>query len=138
MKVTTKGEKETIELAKKLAEKIKKGTLILLSGELGAGKTRFVKGIALGLGVKETVTSPTFTIVNQYKGKIPLFHVDLYRLDGFPEEDISLEEMLEEGVVAVEWWEKDKELFLSYTPRLQVEIRVIDESRREIEAKWEG
>ena len=136
MGIVTRSEEETLKVAEKLSGRIDRGTLILLSGDLGAGKTRFVKGIARGLGVKEVVTSPTFTIVNRYSGRIPLFHVDLYRLEGFPGEDVDLDEMLEEGAVAVEWWERDNEFFKSYKPRIEVNIRFIDENTREIEIRW--
>ena len=136
MKKVTRSEEETIAFAESLAKELDAGYLVLLSGELGAGKTRFAKGIAKGLEVKEAVTSPTFTIVNEYEGRIPVYHIDLYRLESFPLEDISLEEMLEEGVVMVEWWEKDKDLFLSIKPRVEVYLKVLSESKREIEVKW--
>ncbi len=136
MKKVTISEEETIAFAEGLAKELDAGYLVLLSGELGAGKTRFAKGIAKGLEVKEAVTSPTFTIVNEYEGRIPVYHIDLYRLESFPLEDISLEEMLEEGVVMVEWWEKDKDLFLSIKPRVEVYLKVLSESKREIELKW--
>ena len=136
MKKVTRSEEETIAFAESLAKELDVGYLVLLSGELGAGKTRFAKGIAKGLGVKEAVTSPTFTIVNEYEGRIPVYHIDLYRLESFPLEDISLEEMLEEGVVMVEWWEKDRELFLSVKPRVEVYLKILSESKREIEVKW--
>lgn len=135
MKVVTKSPEETVAFAKELASRIKPGTLILLSGELGAGKTRFVKGLAEGLGIKEDVSSPTFVIVNEYSNGVKLFHVDLYRLDGFPYEVLELDEMLDEGVVAVEWWEKDKRFFESYKDRVEVRIRVLGESEREIEVR---
>lgn len=136
MKKVTRSEEETIAFAESLAKELNTGYLVLLSGELGAGKTRFAKGIAKGLEVKEAVTSPTFTIVNEYEGRIPVYHIDLYRLESFPLEDISLEEMLEEGVVMVEWWEKDRELFLSVKPRVEVYLKILSESKREIEVKW--
>ncbi len=136
MRRISRSEKGTLQIAKEVAQKLTSGWLVLLSGELGAGKTCFVKGLADGLGIKEHVTSPTFTIVNQYQGDVTLFHVDLYRLSCFPEEDISLDEMLKEGIVAVEWWERDKEFFSNYRPRVEVHMKVLDENSREIELKW--
>ena len=132
----SRSERETLQIAKEIAQRLSPGWLVLLSGELGAGKTRFVKGLAEGLGIREHITSPTFTIVNQYQGDTTLFHVDLYRLSCFPEEDISLEEMLKEGIVAVEWWERDREFFSSYRPRVEVYMKVLDENSREIELRW--
>ncbi len=137
MRVRTASPEETERIASEVAGKLGRGTLVLLSGQLGAGKTCFVRGLAKGLGIEEPVTSPTFTIVNQYSGSsCTLFHVDLYRLDRFPEEDISLEEMLSEGIVAVEWWEKDREFFAQITPRLEVDIEVVSEEEREIRLRW--
>ena len=137
MITVTKSPEETIELAKEIAKKITSGTMVLLEGELGAGKTQFVKGLAEGLGVDEVVTSPTFVIVNEYKGKdLTLYHIDLYRLDGFPSEDIDIDEMLEDGVVAVEWWEKERDFFRAYRPRLEVHFKILDNRTRELKLDW--
>ncbi len=133
----TKSPEETTELAKEIAKKITSGTVVLLEGELGAGKTQFVKGLAEGLGIDEVVTSPTFVIVNEYKGKdLTLYHIDLYRLDGFPSEDIDIDEMLEDGVVAVEWWEKDRDFFRAYKPRLEVYFKILDDKTRQLKLDW--
>ncbi len=136
MKILTKSPQDTINFAKDLATRIAPGTLVLLSGELGAGKTQFVKGLAMGFGIKEDVSSPTFVIVNEYTNGVKLFHVDLYRLDSFPLEDLDIDEMLEEGVVAVEWWEKDRNFFLYYKNRIEITIKVVGETEREIEVEW--
>lgn len=82
-------------------------------GELGSGKTSFVRGLAEALGVKERVTSPTFTLHREYRGRLPLHHLDAYRLQGaWDLRDLGVEELMEgEGVVAVEWGERAKELF---------------------------
>lgn len=99
---------ETEELGAQLAARLRPGDVVSYTGDLGAGKTAFTRGIARGLGIPERVTSPTFTIVNEYEGgRLPLFHFDLYRL-GDPEElfDIGWEDYLARGgVCAVEWSE---------------------------------
>src|SRR5690606_38165727 len=102
-----------------------------LEGDLGAGKTTFTKGLAKGLGVKRNVNSPTFTIVKQYKGRLPLYHMDVYRLE-HSDEDIGFSEYFDgEGVSVVEWAQFIEE----YLPeeRLEVTIRSIDEQTRKIE-----
>ena len=99
---------ETEALGRALAQHLTPGTVVAFTGDLGAGKTAFVRGMAQGLGIAQRVTSPTFTIVNEYEGgRLPLFHFDLYRL-GDPEElfDIGWEDYLARGgVCAVEWSE---------------------------------
>src|SRR5690625_95245 len=85
---------KTKKLAAIIAKKLNSGDIITLEGELGAGKTTFTKGIAEGLEVKRTVTSPTFTIIKQYKGRIPLYHMDAYRLEN-SSEDIGFDEYFE-------------------------------------------
>ena len=99
---------ETEELGAQLAARLRPGDVVAYTGDLGAGKTAFTRGIARGLGIPERVTSPTFTIVNEYEGgRLPLFHFDLYRL-GDPEElfDIGWGDYLARGgVCAVEWSE---------------------------------
>ena len=104
----TNSEEETQKLGERLAAKLAPGTVIAFTGDLGAGKTAFTRGLARGLGVNDRVTSPTFTIVNEYEGgRLPLFHFDMYRL-GSSEElyDIGWEDYLARGgVCAVEWSE---------------------------------
>jgi tRNA threonylcarbamoyladenosine biosynthesis protein TsaE len=103
------GEAETRRIARRLASELRPGVTILLSGDLGAGKTAFVKGLADGLGVDpDDVTSPTFTLVHEYRtGRLPLIHVDLYRLDRADLDDLGMDTGLaEEGVTAVEWAER--------------------------------
>ena len=99
----TLSEEETKELASTLASFLKPNDVITLEGDLGAGKTTFTKGLALGLGVKRMVTSPTFVIVKEYEGTMPLYHMDVYRLENM-EEDIGFKEYFNgEGVSVVEW-----------------------------------
>jgi tRNA threonylcarbamoyladenosine biosynthesis protein TsaE len=105
----THSEEETRRLASRLASELAAGTTLLLSGDLGAGKTAFVKGLAEGLDIDASdVTSPTFTLVHEYRGgRLPLIHVDLYRLDAADLDDIGLDpDLAREGVVAVEWAER--------------------------------
>lgn len=96
----------TRELARELAGRLQRGDLVLLSGELGAGKTEFVKGLAEGLGCTATVTSPTFTLVREYPGRELLLHLDLYRLGAADAEELGLDELRLRGIVAVEWPER--------------------------------
>lgn len=110
MIILSKSECETIKLGEKIAKQLKLGDLIALSGDLGAGKTTLVKGIAKGLGVKDYryVNSPSFVLVKEYKGRMPLFHFDIYRLNNLKDiEDIGYEDYLgRRGVVVVEWAKK--------------------------------
>jgi tRNA threonylcarbamoyladenosine biosynthesis protein TsaE len=106
---TTHSPEETFALAKTIGERLKGGEIFLLSGELGAGKTVFAKGLAAGLGIDPSeVTSPTFTLINAHEGRLRLYHVDLYRLESAAHRNLGLEEILddEEAVVVVEWAER--------------------------------
>ena len=106
---TTRSEEETFRLARELASGFKGKEIVLMTGELGAGKTVFAKGIAAGVGVTDTnrVSSPSFTLVNIYEGKHRVFHIDLYRLEREAEIlDLGWEDFLGEGIVLVEWAEK--------------------------------
>jgi tRNA threonylcarbamoyladenosine biosynthesis protein TsaE len=107
--LTTRSEAETAAAARDVAARLGAGDVVLLFGDLGAGKTAFVKGLAEGLGVPgDQVSSPTFTLVQEYRGgRLPLFHVDLYRLDDPREvDDLGLDEIAADGVLAIEWAEK--------------------------------
>jgi tRNA threonylcarbamoyladenosine biosynthesis protein TsaE len=107
--ITSNSEQETRSIAAALARDLAMGSVLLLSGDLGAGKTAFVRGLAEGLGIDpDEVTSPTFTIVHEYRGgRLPLVHVDLYRLDRADLDEIGLDQDLAAtGVVAVEWAER--------------------------------
>jgi len=107
MEVVSNGVAETEALGERLGAVLQPGTVLAYTGDLGAGKTAFTRGLARGLGVTERVTSPTFTIVNEYEGRLPLFHFDMYRLGGEEELfDIGWEDYLARGgVCAVEWSE---------------------------------
>ena len=107
----TRSEEETEALGRRLGEKLTPGSLVAYTGDLGAGKTAFVRGMAQGLGISQRVTSPTFTIVNEYEGPTPLFHFGMYRLSGADDLfDIGWEDFLRRGgVCAVEWSETIQE-----------------------------
>jgi tRNA threonylcarbamoyladenosine biosynthesis protein TsaE len=122
MIVTTASEFETAAVGRDLAASLRAGDALLLSGDLGAGKTAFVRGLAEGLGIpSDAVSSPTFTLIQEYRGgRLPLFHVDLYRLDDPREiDDLGLDEIASEGVLAIEWAEK-----LPRRPSAAVEVSI--------------
>jgi tRNA threonylcarbamoyladenosine biosynthesis protein TsaE len=105
---------ETYNIAFEFAKQLKNGDVITLDGDLGAGKTAFVNGLTKGLGIKDIVQSPTFTIVNEYRnGKIPLFHFDVYRIEDSSEMyDIGFEEYIYgDGICAVEWADNIRDCF---------------------------
>jgi tRNA threonylcarbamoyladenosine biosynthesis protein TsaE len=105
----THSSEETFELAKRIAERTTGGEVFLLHGDLGAGKTVFAKGIGAGLGIDPTdVTSPTFTLVNEYEGRLRFYHIDLYRLEPGDHKSLGIEEILEDetSVTVIEWAER--------------------------------
>ena len=125
-------EQETEELGSRLVRALPQGSVVALYGDLGAGKTAFVRGMARGLGLNCRVSSPTFTIVNEYLGPRSLFHFDMYRLSG-PEElfDIGWEDYLSRGAIcAVEWSENVLGAFTG--DEVTVRIRKLGDTRREI------
>jgi len=103
--VVTASEDETSAAGERLASHLRAGDVVLLYGELGAGKTAFVRGLARGLGGSgDEVSSPTFTLIQEYQGRATLYHVDLYRLEPAEIDDLGLEELVcGDGVVAIEW-----------------------------------
>ena len=91
------------KFAQKLGEQLQAGDVIVLTGELGSGKTTFTKGIGLGLGIKQMIKSPTYTIVREYEGRLPLYHMDVYRIGDDPD-SIDLDDYLfNDGVTVIEW-----------------------------------
>jgi len=129
-KITTKNEEETIELAQNFESEKFPNMVICLRGDLGSGKTIFTKGIADALGITETITSPTFNIIKEYEGEMPLYHMDVYRLNG-KVDDLGLEEYYKKGgVVVIEW----ADMIEDYLPeeRLDINIKAVDEDVRVI------
>ncbi|MFR1450014.1 MAG: tRNA (adenosine(37)-N6)-threonylcarbamoyltransferase complex ATPase subunit type 1 TsaE [Beduini sp.] len=128
---------QTQEIALLIGQKIKPNSVITLTGDLGAGKTTFTKGLAQGLGIKERISSPTFTILKIYEsGRLPLYHFDAYRLEnGY--EDLGFEEYIDDqGVSVIEW-----PIYMEETlpkERLEIEILNIDEHTRQLILKPEG
>lgn len=117
-----------------LATRLRRGDVVALVGDLGAGKTHLAKGIAIGLGVEEEASSPTFTLIHEYPGgRLPLYHIDLYRLESEDEAmRIGLDDYLHgEGVTVVEWADKFASLMPSHTQWIR--IRALEGDHREIE-----
>ena len=128
----TRSEEETHTLAQQLAATLEAGDVVLLSGNLGAGKTAFVRGLAAGLGIDpREVSSPTFTLIHEYRGgRLTLYHVDLYRLDQAATTDLGLEEMgVADGVLAIEWPER---LSHSLPAAITVKMEIAGEHSRRI------
>ena len=128
-KYTSKSEEDTMEVAENIESEKWAGMVICLNGELGSGKTVFVKGFARALGIKDTITSPTFNLIKEYKdGEMPLYHMDVYRLEK-DDEEFGLNDYLNlEGVIIIEW----PEMIENQLPdeRLDVHIKVLDETTR--------
>lgn len=127
----THSPEETFDLAENIGKSLDTAMIFLLKGDLGAGKTLFAKGLAAGLGIDPAdVTSPTFTLINLYEGRLRMYHVDLYRLDEGACHELGLEEIFEEeAVTLIEWAER-----LGYVPRsaIEIEIEYAAESERKI------
>jgi tRNA threonylcarbamoyladenosine biosynthesis protein TsaE len=134
LNVVSHSEQQTTELARKLAVSFRDRDVIVLTGDLGAGKTVFVRGLVAGRGLDDTaVTSPTFTLVNEYPGASPVYHIDLYRL-GDPSQlrEIGWEDYLgRRGLTVIEWGEKGLD-FLP-PPYYHVHFRIVGETERDID-----
>lgn len=130
---TTSSAEETITLGEKIGRLLKKGDIIAMQGTLAAGKTTITKGIAKALGITDTITSPTFCLISEYQGSMPLYHMDVYRLDG-TEDFINLgtDDMLYgDGVSIIEWSEKIMDELPSNT--IVLKITPQDDGKRLIE-----
>ena len=128
-RVTMHNEMETIELAQNFESEKFPNMNICLNGELGSGKTMFTKGIANALGIEETITSPTFTIIKEYEsGEMPLYHMDVYRLDG-ETDGVGMEDYYKKGgIVVIEWANTIKHILPK--ERLDIKFVVTDENKR--------
>lgn len=122
-------EKETIEIAKKIASQLKKGDIIVLTGELGTGKTKFTEGILTYFGLENEISSPTFTIVNEYTAKnINIYHFDVYRITNIDEfYEIGGEEYFNKGICIIEWGETIKEAL----PKEYIKINLKKDQKNE-------
>jgi tRNA threonylcarbamoyladenosine biosynthesis protein TsaE len=138
MKVVSRSAQETQALGERLGARLGTGDVVACVGPLGAGKTCFLQGLARGLGVMTDVTSPTFVLVNQYRGRLPVYHVDAYRTGSLTElVDLGLEEMLHgEGVTVIEW--ADKLLPLLPPRTVTVTIAGLGDEPRQIELAGPG
>lgn len=130
-KITVKNEEETMKLAQNIESEKFPNLIICLDGELGAGKTIFTKGIAQALGINEVITSPTFNIIKEYEdGEMPLYHMDVYRLDGNID-GVNIEEYFDKGgIVVIEWADTIKDILPK--ERLDIKIKIIGENKRVI------
>lgn len=131
MKIISRSENDTFRIAAELAKTLRAGDVVLLRGDLGAGKTTFTKGLAKALGIAETVTSPTFNYVKEYDGgRLPLFHFDMYRVADVDEVyELGLEEYFYRGGVVVVEWNK----FDDIAHPIEISIRSLGGDDREIE-----
>ncbi|PYP87738.1 MAG: tRNA (adenosine(37)-N6)-threonylcarbamoyltransferase complex ATPase subunit type 1 TsaE [Blastocatellia bacterium AA13] len=130
--IITSAPGDTFEVGRQIGEQLRETSVLLLSGELGAGKTLFAKGLAAGLGIDPSeITSPTFTLINIREGRMRLYHIDLYRLDVAASFDLGLDEILdqEHAVIVIEWAER-----LNYVPpaAFKIDIEVLSETHRSI------
>lgn len=136
--VYTKSEEETLALGIKIGKNIFHPSLIALIGELGSGKTTLTRGIARGMGIRTRVKSPSFVIINEYPGVVPLYHFDLYRIDNPQELDLlGYQEYFykKEGVVVVEWADKIPEFLPPYYLEIRLKIENLDQRKIELLAK---
>ena len=135
MEIKTHSEKETFELGKRIANAVNPGTVILFYGDLGAGKTVMTKGIAAGLGITEMITSPTFTIMQEYEGgRMPLYHLDVYRIEDPDEmEEVGLNEYIYgNGLTVIEWAEQIEDILPDDAIKITIERNVENPEDRDI------
>ena len=128
-KITTRDERETIQIAQNLESEKFENMIICLQGDLGSGKTIFTKGFAQALGIEENITSPTFNIIKEYlNGEMPLYHMDVYRLDGKIDGTGIEDYFTKGGIVIIEW----ADMISDYLPeeRLDIKFKIVDEETR--------
>lgn len=129
-KYNSKSVIDTIELAQNIESEKFSNMIICLYGDLGSGKTVFTKGIANALGISENITSSTYTIIKEYDGELPLYHMDVYRIES-PFDDLEIEEYFtKDGVVVIEWAENIKDILPE--ERLDIRFKFVDETKRTI------
>lgn len=135
MRITTNSADETVALGERLGKLLRPGDVLALSGDLGAGKTTLTRGIAVGLGVEADIHSPTFTLIHEHPGPVPLYHIDLYRLSSEQEAEwIGIEDYLYgDGVTIIEWAETARSLLP--VGRLDIEMKMTGDSDRELVLK---
>lgn len=133
-KFVTNSEAETAELAARIAQKLKGDEVIALFGGLGAGKTAFTRGLAFALGIESGVSSPTFALVHEYDGKFPIYHFDMYRVNGFDDlYSTGFFDYIGNGVLVIEWSENIEGALPQ--DAIRIEISRISENQREIKIK---
>lgn len=135
IELITNSREETILLGEKIAKLLSKGDVLLLKGDLGAGKTTFVKGVGIGLGIEDEINSPTFNILKCYfKKPLSLYHIDAYRLEDVSPENknIGLEEVIEGDGVCVIEWPMFIEEFIDFSKTLDITIHSIGDNKRSI------
>ncbi|MBR3542790.1 MAG: tRNA (adenosine(37)-N6)-threonylcarbamoyltransferase complex ATPase subunit type 1 TsaE [Treponema sp.] len=134
MKFHTKSAEDTIALGKRLGSFLKKGDVVALQGSLAAGKTTITKGIALALEIQDTITSPTFCLISEYQGKMPLYHFDVYRLQGADDfANLGADDMIYgDGVCLIEWSEKIMDELPKKTIVIRLEVSKSADSERDV------
>ena len=136
LKISTSSMEETWKLGEKIGARAGKNMVILLDGDLGAGKTTLTQGIAKGLGIEKNVTSPTFNILKIYEGRMPLYHIDAYRLEGL-HQDLGFDEFLDDdGLTVIEW----SQYVPSLIPEeyLFISIHLLEDDQREFDMQAKG
>jgi tRNA threonylcarbamoyladenosine biosynthesis protein TsaE len=132
LRIATKSAEETVELGERLGKLLKPGDVIALSGDLGAGKTTLTRGIAQGMGVQADIHSPTFTLIHEHPGPVPLYHIDLYRLSSVQEaEFIGIDDYIySDGVTIIEWAETIESILPR--ERLDIQLNMTGDTDREL------
>lgn len=126
------GEEDTAKFGRRLGELLFPGATVVLNGDLGAGKTTLSQSVGLGLGVEDYITSPTFALVNEYEGRLPMYHMDVYRIEAVDElDDLGLDDYFySDGVSVVEWGERIERFLPEH--RLELRIEKVSESERRV------
>ena len=135
MKLQSRSGAETKDIGRRLGEKLRQGDVVCLYGDLGAGKTTMVKGIASALGIEERdITSASYTVIAEYEADVPFYHIDLYRISGHEVHDLGLQEYLgSNGIAVIEWAERAEEEIPDQS--IRVSLSYAEEDSREIEIK---